>query len=179
MQVEYQYRSNVEYFRTVIDRQYRQGPWLLRLPVQFGIFGAVLGAYAVATVHTSMVAKAGLFAVILGLMVSIGVWATKQGLMMKFRSRPGFDSEVKLMLSDAGVAFGSSGVQPALDWSTYPSAVRFSDGILLKRPGSIRWLPDSAITAGSAAEATDLTASKTSLRYIKAYNSAQVGQLGS
>jgi hypothetical protein len=166
MQVGYQYRCNVEYFRAVIDRQYRQGPWLLRLPVQFSIVGAVLAACTVATVHTSIVAEAALFAVIFGLVVAIGVWATKQGLMKKFRSRPGFGSEVTIALSNAGVAFGSNDTQPALEWSAYPNAVRFSDGILLKRPGSIRWLPDSAITAGSAADATDLIASKTSLRYI-------------
>jgi hypothetical protein len=165
MQVVYQYRGNVEYFKDVIDRQYRQGPWLLKLPVQFGIVGVVLAACVATTVHASTVAQGAVFVVTFGLVVILGIWATKQGLMMKFKRRPGFDSEVTLTLSEAGVAFGNN-AQPTLDWSTYPSTVRFPDGILLKRPGSIRWLPDSAITTGTAAEATDLIASKTPIRYI-------------
>jgi hypothetical protein len=165
MQVGYQYRGNVEYFKDVIDRQYRQAPWLLRLPVQFGIVGAVLAACVATTVHTSTVAQGAVFVLTFGLVATLGIWATKQGLMMKFKRRPGFGSEVTLTLSEAGVGFGNN-AQPTLDWSTYPSTVRFPDGILLKRPGSIRWLPDSAITAGTAAEATNLIASKTSIRYI-------------
>jgi hypothetical protein len=166
MQVGYQYRGNTKYFETVIDRQYQQGPWLLRLPVQFGIVGAALAAAMVATTNFTIVAQASLFVVTFGLVVTIGIWATKRGLMMKFKSRLGFESEVTVTLSDSGVTFGSNGAQPTLEWATYPSAVRFPDGILLRKPGSIRWLPDSAITAGTAAEATELIASKTSLRHI-------------
>jgi hypothetical protein len=166
MEVGYQYRGDTKYFEAVIDRQFQQGPWLLRLPVQFGIVGAVLAAYTVATTHTSLVAKTALFVVTFGLVVTIGIWATRRSLMMKFRRRPGFGSEATVTLSDAGVALGRNQVQPTLEWSTYPNTVRFPDGILLKRPGSIRWLPDSAIIAGTAAEATDLIAAKTSLRYI-------------
>lgn len=166
MQVGYQYRGNVEYFEAVIDRQYQQGPWLLRLPVQFGIVGAVLAAGMATTVHTSMMAQGVVFVVTFGLVVTLGIWVTKQGLMMKFKRSPGFGSEVTLTLSEAGVALGNN-PQPTLAWSTYPSAVRFPDGILLKRPGSIRWLPDSAIIGGTAAEATALIASKTLIRYIQ------------
>jgi len=89
MQVGYQYRGNVEYFKEVIDRQYRQGPWLLRLPVQFGIVGAVLAACVATTVHASTVAQGAVFVVTFGLVVTLGIWATKQGLMMKFKRRPG------------------------------------------------------------------------------------------
>jgi hypothetical protein len=90
MQVGYQYWCNVEYFRTVIDRQYRQGPWLLRLPVQFSIVGAVLAAYTVTTVHTSIVAEAALFAAIFGLVVATGVWATKQRTREEIQEQAGF-----------------------------------------------------------------------------------------
>jgi uncharacterized membrane protein len=109
MKVGYQYRGNIEYFEAVIDRQYRQGPWLLRLPVQFGIVGAVLAAAMVATTNFTVVAQAILFVVTFGLVVTIGIWATKRGLMMKFKSRPGFESEVTVTLSDSGVTFGSNG----------------------------------------------------------------------
>ena len=166
MQVRYRFLANVDYFRAVINRHYRQGPWLLRLPVQFSIIGAV-AAYVVAKAQNSMAIRATLFIVIFGAVVALGVWATKQGIMMKFRSRPGFGSEVTITLSDGGFAFGSDSDKPTLEWSAYPSAVRFSDGILLKRrAGSIRWLPDSALIAGDAAAATDLVSSNTSLRHV-------------
>ncbi|MGH8158874.1 MAG: hypothetical protein ACREPQ_12195 [Rhodanobacter sp.] len=167
MQVRYQYRCDVEYFKALIDRQYRQGPWLLRLPIQFGIIGLVCASAFAWGTDTSIVARAVSFLVILGLVIAIGVWATKQGLMMKFRSRPGFGSEVAVSLSDTGVEVGNDNSHAKLEWSTYPNAVRFADGILLKRARSIRWLPDSAIVTGSAAEATNLVTSKTSFRHVQ------------
>lgn len=167
MPVRYQYQCDAEYFRTVMDRQYRQGPWLLRPPVQFGVVGMACASFLVATTDISINAGAASFIVIVGLAVTIGVWATKEGLMMKFRNGPGFGSEVAVSLTDVGIEVDSGGSRTKLEWSTYPVTVRFADGILLKRARSVRWLPDSAITAGSAAEATDLIASKTSTRNIR------------
>lgn len=167
MQIRYQYRCDVEYFRAVIDRQYRQGPPLLRLPVQFGIVGVACAFFFVTSVETFIVARVASFFVIAGMVAAIGVWATKQCLMLKFRSRPGFGSEVAVSLTNAGVEVDGNNSHTKLEWSTYPSAVRFVDGILLKRPRSIRWLPDTAITAGSSAEATELIASKTALRNVR------------
>ncbi|RCS31319.1 hypothetical protein DEO45_01165 [Rhodanobacter denitrificans] len=167
MQVRYQYRCDVEYFRAVIDRQYRQGPWLFRLPVQFGVIGLACATAFAASADTSMASRAVLFVMILGLVAAVGVWATKQSLMMKFRRKPGFGAAVAVSISDAGVEVDGNQSWSKLEWSTYPAAVRFNDGILLKRPRSIRWLPDSAIVDGSAAEATELVASKTCLRHVR------------
>jgi hypothetical protein len=167
MQVRYQYRCDTEYFRAVIARQYRQGPWLLRLPVQFSALGLVGAAILTTSVTDSMVERVVLFAVIFSLVVTVGVWGTRQALMTKFRGKPDFGVEVAVSLSDAGVEVGGSRSWSKLEWSIYPNAVRFNDGILLKRPRSIRWLPDSAIVVGSAAEATALAASKTRLRYVR------------
>jgi hypothetical protein len=38
-------------------------------------------------------------------------------------------------------------------WTVYDRAVHFSDGILLIRKGGIRWLPDAALTEGTAGDA--------------------------
>jgi hypothetical protein len=167
MQVRYQYRCDAEYFKAVIDRQYRQGPWLLRLPVQFGVIGLACATASVATADTSVGSRAVLFIVIFGLVTTAGVWATKRGLMMKFRRRPGFGAVAVVSISEAGVELGGNQSRSKLEWSTYPIAVRFSDGILLKRPRSIRWLPDSAIVDGNAEEATELVTSKTRLRHVR------------
>ena len=167
MQINYQYRCDVEYFRTVIDRQYQQGPWWLRLPVQFGVVGLLCAAPFAATAETSMAGRIVSFIVIFSLVFALGILATRQGLMMKFRRGPGFGTEVTVSLSDTGVEVYGHQSRSKLEWPTYPNAIRFSDGILLKRPRSIRWLPDSAIVAGSATEATNLVASKALLRYVR------------
>jgi hypothetical protein len=166
MQITYRYRCDLEYFRTVIDRQYRQGPFLLRLPIQFGIVGAICAYFAIAAANTSMVVSATLFIAIFCSVLVIGVLATKQGLLMKFKRRPGFGLEVAVTLSEEGLAVGIHTAEQRLAWSTYPSSIRFNDGILLKKPGSIRWLPDSAIQMGSSSEATSLVGSKTALRHV-------------
>lgn len=166
MQITYQYRCDLEYFKTVIDRQYQQGPFLLRLPIQFGILGAICASFVFVATDASMIVKSTLFIAILCLVLVIGVIATKQGLLMKFKSRPGFGSDAAVTLSEEGVAVGIHTAEQRLAWSTYPSSIRFSDGILLKKPGSIRWLPDSAIQIGSSSEATSLVGSKTVLRYV-------------
>jgi hypothetical protein len=166
MQITYQYRCDLEYFKTVIDRQYRQGHFLLRLPIQFGVVGAICASFVFAATDTSMIVRATLFIVIFCLVLVTGVMATRQGLLMKFKSRAGFGSDVAVTLSEEGVAVGIHTAEQRLVWSTYPSSIRFSDGILLKKPGSIRWLPDSAIQLGSSSEATSLVGSKTLLRYV-------------
>jgi hypothetical protein len=163
VRIKYQYRCDDEYFRAVIDRQYQQGAWFLRLPVQFGAVGAACALFVVASNDASISVRLALFVVVTGLVTAFGLWATRAGLMMKFKSMPGFGSDVAVSLSDTGVEVGAA----KMDWSTYPDAIRFKDGILLKRRRSIRWLPDSAIIAGSSAEAINLVAAKTELRTIK------------
>jgi hypothetical protein len=166
MEIKYQYLCDTAYFKVVIDRQYQQGPWLLRLPIQFGLIGMGCAIFFLALWGMSDQTMVLLIVVICGVLAASGVWATKFALMIKFRSRPGFGTEAVTLLSEDGIGVGNTEHQSAKAWSVYPRAVRFCDGILLKRPGAIRWLPDSAITAGSVADATSLVASKTSLRSI-------------
>ncbi len=164
MDIKYQYLCDTAYFKVAIDRQYQQGPWLLRLPIQFGLVGVGCAVLFLALWGMSDPKVVLLIVVICGVLAVSGVWVTKFGLMTKFRSRQGFGTEAVTLLSEDGVGVGNAEHQTVVAWSTYPRAVRFPDGVLLKRPGAIRWLPDSAITFGSVAEATALVASKTSLR---------------
>lgn len=166
MDITYQYRCDADYFKTVIDRQYRQGPWLLRLPVQFSLWGMACAIFFLAVLGAMDSTKVLLTVVICSVMVVFGVWATKQALMMKFRNGQGFGCEAVTLLSEAGVGVGNTEHHSVVAWSTYPRAVRFHDGILLKTTRSIRWLPDSAITLGSVADAIALVALKTSLRSV-------------
>lgn len=71
-----------------------------------------------------------------------------------------------MTLSEEGVTGHGKHGESIQYWTTYPRAVRFSDGILLLRRGVIRWLPDSAISEGSGKEATKLIASKIAIRRL-------------
>lgn len=167
MDITYQYRCDADYFKVVIDRQYLQGPWLLRLPVQFSLLSVAFAIFLLAVLGMTDPKKVLLIVVVCSAMAVSGVWATKQGIIMKFRIRQGFGSEAVTLLGEAGVGVGNAEHHSVVAWSTYPQAVRFPDGILLKAANSIRWLPDSAITLGSAADAVALVAAKTSLRSVR------------
>ena len=74
--------------------------------------------------------------------------------------------EIGYSLSVEGVSVVGPSAQGRMDWSVYPHAVRFSDGIMLLRRGVICWLPDIALQSGSPAEATELVSAHTHLRHV-------------
>ena len=51
-------------------------------------------------------------------------------------------------------------------WTVYNRAVHFSDGILLIRKGGIRWLPDAALTEGTAGDAIAIVRSHLPVREL-------------
>ncbi|HEY0199599.1 MAG TPA: hypothetical protein VGC19_13870 [Rhodanobacter sp.] len=73
-----------------------------------------------------------LFIGIFCLVFVVGILATKRGLLMKFKRRPGFGSEITVALSEEGLTVGTDAAAQRLAWSIYPTSVRFKDGILLK-----------------------------------------------
>jgi hypothetical protein len=160
MQINYSFREDPAYVRTVIDRYYRQLPFLFRLPVQFGILGLVLGAWCAWTIDPLSGVLIGTFVFVIGLL------ATRVGLLMRFKRRADFGQDVAVTISDEGVEAKGLHVQGTWQWAAYPRSVRFSDGILLLRAGVIRWLPDSAIREGTAEEAVSLVGSKSILRTV-------------
>jgi hypothetical protein len=85
------------------------------------------------------------------------------GIVLKYRLRPSFDSETTFALDANEVVVTGLG-SGHFPWTVYRRAIRFSDGILLTRPGAIRWLPDAAITQGTAAEALTIIHKKMPLR---------------
>ena len=167
MQIDYRYLCDADYFTVVIDRQYRQGPLLLRLPVQFGLMGAACALCIVLAVGATVVEGVASFFIITCLTMVGGIWATKRGLMERFRRKAGFGTEVTVSLTDAGLDISTGASNVRADWSAYPDAVRFSDGILLKGHRSIRWLPDAAILVGNPADSATLVGQKTTLRAVR------------
>jgi hypothetical protein len=167
--VNVNYKINVDdaYFRSVINRYYRQRPFLLRLTSQFSILGACLVVPWVYALVTSADWKHGaIVGIPINILVAVGAhYLTKVLILDKLRWS-GHSTEGTVVLSEEGVTVLGQHGQSIQYWTTYSRAVRFSDGILLLRRGVIRWLPDSAIERGTGEEAAELVASKMAIRRL-------------
>jgi hypothetical protein len=169
MDIIYKIRTDADYYKTVTDRYYQQRPFLFKLPVQFGLLS--LGfvcwyVYAARATGTST-SDAIVVALIIGALILFGgIFLTKWGIHLRFKRRADYGTEATVTMSEAGIAASGQHVQGKWEWGAYPNAVRFTDGILLYRPGVIRWLPDAAVQGGTPDEATALVGSKTALRRI-------------
>ena len=164
MNITYRFRVDESYYRNLIDRFYRQGSVIRRPSVQFGILAFIVAALLVgqASVPTAGVLLGATVAA--ALMFVGGVSLTTLGILRRFRRKADFGTEATVTLSEEGIAAHGEHVQGKWDWAAYHHAVRFSDGILLLRPGVIRWLPDAGISTGTATEATALVATKFKVR---------------
>ena len=162
--LRYKYVFDTAYCRAVISRFHRQRPFYLRLNFQFAAIALVMLAWfsTLAVQHSLrslLISACVTAAVIVGFMFLVRATA-----MTKLRGTREFGKEVTIALSDEGLeAMGPNG-HSSVKWSAYPHAVRFPDGILLRRGGAIRWLPDSALEEGSLQEVLALIRSKTKLR---------------
>jgi hypothetical protein len=134
--------------------------------MQFSILGLLSASAVIWAVQPSLPTAAEIFLVIFVLTVAFGVIATKIGLLLRFKWNLEFGSSVNVVLTDNGLNVTGRDVQSAFKWAEYPQSVRFYDGILLKKRGAIRWLPDAGIRSGTPNEVTKLVAAKTSIRHI-------------
>jgi len=166
MRITYNFRVDTAYCKSVVDRYYRQRPLLFRLPVQFGILGLMAACWwALRTNASSRGEVVG--PLFIGALVFVaGVLVTKLGILLRLKSKAEFGQEVGVVITDNGVEASGKHTNGTWQWAAYPRSVRFSDGILLMRTGTIRWLPDSAIQSGTAEDATALVASNTVLRHV-------------
>lgn len=165
-EITYKFAIDAEYYRVVIDRYYRQQPFVLWLPAQFGLLGAMFACllvylpsgFDVSRMPTALLAGA--------LTLVGGIYLTRRGILWRFKRRADFGSEAVLTVSAAGINASGSHVHGHWDWQAYPNSVCYPDGILLLRAGAIRWLPDAAIQTGSKEELIALVNSKTRSRNI-------------
>ncbi|MDP9083119.1 MAG: hypothetical protein M3N50_05070 [Pseudomonadota bacterium] len=165
MEIVYTLRIDAPYFKTLIDRYYRQRPMLLRLPARFGMLAIVVSCVYLWNKTVSAVMALGV-SVVVAAVIFCGVALTKLAVLQRFKRRADFGTDVTVTLSTDGLTASSENLQGKWGWASYPRSVRYGDGILLLRAGVIRWLPDAAIVQGTAEQATALVISKTTLRRV-------------
>ena len=162
----YKFRADSGYYKTIIDRYYRQRAFLLRPPVQYAIFslaivGAFLGFKGLFT-RTAV----GLGMVVVALLTAGMVALTKASVFYRFKRRADFGADVIMTVSKESISSSGRHAEGKWGWQAYPQSVRYPDGILLLRRGVIRWLPDSALQEGTPADATALVKAKTVMKAL-------------
>ncbi|HSY08891.1 MAG TPA: hypothetical protein VK820_10210 [Steroidobacteraceae bacterium] len=87
MEVTYQIIINESYYRTLIDRYYRQRPFIFRLPVQFGTLALVAATAFVLFIFAPLGTRV-MFALVIAASLFFGdVAATKWSIYQRFRYR--------------------------------------------------------------------------------------------
>ena len=162
----YKFRTDAAYYRTIIDRYYGQRPFLFRFPVQYGIVSLAMVGFFLWNKGPFSRTAVGIALIIAVLLMAGMVSITKIGILHRFKRRADFGAEAVVTVSEDGIASSGRHAQGRWGWQAYPRSVRYPDGILLLRRGVIRWLPDAALQAGTAAEATALVKSKTVLKEL-------------
>ncbi len=167
IEVKYQWCYDTAYYRAVIDRYYRQVPFVLRLSTQFTLLWIVVVAVSWGTFGIAL-AELILWALPSGALgVPALVILTRKAIFLKYRVRSSFGTEVCYSLSDSGGRIQQFAGESEFPWSTYTRAVRFSDGLLLLRRGAIRWLPDQSLVSGSMDDVLMLVRAKLPMRVIQ------------
>jgi hypothetical protein len=167
MAVRYKYVFDTAYCRAVISRFYRQRPFYLRLHYQFAAIALVILLAWFTTISARHSPRALLIsACVAGVLILGFIFLVRAAVMMKLRGNREFGKEVTIALSDEGLEATGPNGHSTVKWTSYPQSVRFSDGILLRRGGAIRWLPDAALEEGSVQDALALIRGKTILRTL-------------
>ena len=162
MAIRYEWRGDQQYYSTVVDWYYAQVPWFFRLRSQAVVIWVLLTAPLLRIEDLNLQAKS----VVLALATLIAFAFTpliRWGIILKYRRRHSFGSESTFTLSTNEVVITGVGAGH-FPWTVYQRAVRFSDGILLLRAGGIRWLPDAALTDGTASDALNIVRQQLPLR---------------
>jgi len=166
--IDYRWRYDAGYYAAVVDRYYRQLPFVLHLPSQFTLLW-LLGVLLFSWVTGESIKEFAGWALLIGAVaIPSLVVLTKLGIRLKYRlrARSGFGTETSYSMAETGVTITGTG-QGTFAWSVYSRAIRFSDGLLLMRKGAVRWLPDTALESGSVVEATSLVSSRLPMRLIE------------
>jgi hypothetical protein len=168
MNAIYKFEPDAHYLRTLIRRYRQQQPLLLRPEGQFAIvilmlLGVSLYGRVIAAPWQSVVNVTLLIAVVVSV-ASIPFISHMAQRRAESRANP--KATITVTLSEGGIHGAGPTATTELDWQAYSRAVRYADGIMLIRKGSIRWLPDAALQDPVPDVAIKLVSSKLPLRFV-------------
>jgi hypothetical protein len=165
--IRYRWCYDAAYYSTVVDRFYKQLPHMRHLPIQYTLLW-LGGAVLFSVLRGSPTLEFAGWALLIGAVGVPGlVVLTKQGIVLRYRLRPSFGTDADFFFSEAGITICQKSLHETYPWTAYSRAVRFPDGILLLKPGVMRWLPDYALQSGTVDEAVTLVRSRLPVRLLQ------------
>jgi hypothetical protein len=162
MEIRYEWHSDQRYYSTVVDRYYTQVPLFFRLRSQAIVIWIILTGPLLLIEDLDLRAKEIWVTLVTAFALAFTL-LIRWGITLKYRLRRSFGSETTFTMNANEVVVTGVGAGH-FPWTVYRRAVRFSDGILLIRAGAIRWLPDTALTEGTASDALEIVRQKMPLR---------------
>ena len=133
--------------------------WPLKIICALGLLALLaLGVYAKIYV---VIGVSAFFLLLLAVGPRIDYWYVRR----RWRRHPQFNETLRFDAEDSGLSYVTPKSSGTIQWSAYTSAVARPRGVLLyATKWDYYWLPDNAITEGSAAEIRDLLRSKLQVR---------------
>jgi hypothetical protein len=129
--------------------------WPMKIICALGLI-ALLGVGVFAKVYV-VSAFAAFFLLLLAMGPRFDYWSMRR----RWRRHPHFNELLRIEAADPGLSFTTPKSSGSAQWSVYTSAVARPQGVLLySTKWEYFWLPDNAISEGSAAEVRDLLRSK-------------------
>jgi hypothetical protein len=165
------------YFRTMVDRYYRQRPVLLRPKCQFALVGLLMLVVCLWMAPDGRRVGFTLAMLVLYCVAAaIGLVIIRTFVFQSYRYSRSFGSTSLCTISDRGLQFAGTDFQHAIDWAAFRSAVRFRDGMMLLRfvpdpafggsKNSACWLPDTALKQSNPSEVDRFVRTKIRVRNV-------------
>lgn len=168
MDAIYKFQPDSRYIQTAVTRYREQQPFLYRPVGQFAtlilvLLAAALYAHQIAAPWQPVINGVLLLVVLL---TPFSVLFISRLIHRRLQSRANPNATIIVTLSDSGIHGDGPAATTQLAWQAYSRAVRYSDGIMLLRRGSIRWLPDAALHESTPESATKLVSAKLPARSV-------------
>src|SRR5258708_6552544 len=104
MEITYKFRADIAYYRAVVDRYYSQRPFLLRLPVQYGIFSLTVTGLFLWGMDSASQEALAIAAIIAVAIVAGMIFLTKMGILYRFKNGAEFGADATVLISEEGVS---------------------------------------------------------------------------
>lgn len=166
MNATYRIVMDAAYCTDLVERYRRQLPMFLR-PGVVALMPLVVLAIVWLVYARSNAAFQGVFPWLAAALLAMAVLdyvVLRQLPVRRLLRRAG--ESITYTLTDEGLEAVGPLAEGKLKWAAYPRSVRFADGFLLLRPGTICWLPDVALKGANSGAVLELLRAKTTLRSV-------------
>jgi len=177
MTYTYELRLDEPYFRTMIQRYYRQRPMLLRPLWQLALLGGLILAVSVwVPFEGSRVGFTLALLVLYCVAAAVALAVLRALAFQTYRYSSYFGGTSLCQISGLGLHIAGAWPEHTVDWAAFKSAVRFPDGMMLLRLvperalGGLKysacWLPDAALREANPSDVDRYVRTKVRVRDV-------------